>query len=189
MEYLHAQGYPVPEVYESDGADLIMERLVGPTMLDAFPRRPWRLNQWAAMLAELHTRLEAVPVPSLDLPARSGPPQVLIHADLHPDNVMITDDGPIVIDWPNASIGPRGFDVASTWVLVTTSALEGSRILRAMQSTARTHFVKRFLADCDQKLARSLLPAAAQHRLEDRHLRPGEAEAIQALLAAQRPIS
>src|SRR5690606_5452482 len=35
MAYLHGLGYPVPEVYEAAGADLVMERVDGPTLLRA----------------------------------------------------------------------------------------------------------------------------------------------------------
>ncbi len=35
-------GYPVPEVYDADGRDLVMEHLEGPTMLKSIGDRPWR---------------------------------------------------------------------------------------------------------------------------------------------------
>jgi len=41
MRYLHGQGYPVPEVFDADGADLVMARVPGPTMLAELGRRPW----------------------------------------------------------------------------------------------------------------------------------------------------
>lgn len=41
MQYLSRQGYPVPTVYDSDGADLVMERIHGSTMSNGLARQPW----------------------------------------------------------------------------------------------------------------------------------------------------
>src|SRR6516225_5170381 len=41
MRYLAASGYPVPEVYDADGRDLVLERLDGTDMLKDLGRRPW----------------------------------------------------------------------------------------------------------------------------------------------------
>ena len=35
----------------------------------------------------------------------------VLHLDLHPGNVMLTDDGPFVIDWSNGCAGEAG----QTW--------------------------------------------------------------------------
>src|SRR5580692_6881183 len=36
-------GVPVPEVFDADGPDIVMERVDGPTMLADLARCPWRL--------------------------------------------------------------------------------------------------------------------------------------------------
>jgi aminoglycoside phosphotransferase (APT) family kinase protein len=185
MRHLHLHGYPVPEVHDADGGDLVMERLDGPTMLDAFARQPWKLNRWARVLADLHTQLEQVPMDGLDLRAKAGAAEVLLHGDLHPDNVMLTARGPVVIDWPNAGFGPRGFDVAYTWVIMATSETDSGRIAGSIQSAARSQFVRRFLAGTDRELARTHLPVAAKIRQTDPNLRPAEADSIQKFLARQ----
>lgn len=185
MRYLHARNYPVPQVYESSGPDLVMERVDGPTMLDAFAHQPWKLRSSARVLASLHDQLARVPLPDLDLPRRFGSSEVLVHADLHPDNVMLTAEGPIVIDWPNVSVGSRGADVANTWLIVATSQIDANGFKGALLSAGRSLFLRTFLRHTDQALARSLLPVAATHRLEDRNLRPGEARSIHELLSAE----
>ncbi len=185
MRYLHGLGYPVPEIHESSGPDLIMERVTGPTMLDSFARQPWRLRSWAAILAALHDRLQSVPLPPIELPRRLGPAEVLVHGDLHPDNVMLATGGPVVIDWPNVSIGARGADVASTWIIVATSQIDAGGFRGVVQSTGRSLFLRSFLRHCDRDLARSLLPAAAEHRLRDRNLRPGEAAKVHELVRVE----
>jgi aminoglycoside phosphotransferase len=47
MEFVRSHGYPVPEIFEvsDDGTDLVMERIDGPTMVDAGAARPWNLRQ------------------------------------------------------------------------------------------------------------------------------------------------
>jgi aminoglycoside phosphotransferase (APT) family kinase protein len=45
------------------------------------------------------------------LPARDGTPR-LCHGDLHPSNVIASADGPVLVDWFDASRGDRVADVA-----------------------------------------------------------------------------
>ena len=53
MRAVRAAGYPVPEVFEVDGSDLVMERVAGVDMVKDIERRPWRARHYGAMLAEL----------------------------------------------------------------------------------------------------------------------------------------
>jgi Ser/Thr protein kinase RdoA (MazF antagonist) len=45
------------------------------------------------------------------LPVRTGTPR-LCHGDLHPSNVIVSRDGPVLVDWFDASRGDRVADVA-----------------------------------------------------------------------------
>ena len=74
---------------------LVLELVDGPTMLADLGRRPWRLARHARTLAELHARLHKVPYEG----------ERLLHLDLHPDNVLLSARGPVVIDWTNARAG------------------------------------------------------------------------------------
>src|SRR5215469_1430981 len=71
MQYLAAAGYPVPEVYDAGGQDLVMERLDGPDMLADLSRRPWLIPRHARTLADLHNRLHQISAPA-DLPEVTG---------------------------------------------------------------------------------------------------------------------
>ena len=53
MAHARACGVPVPEVFDVSGADIVMERAAGPTMLDVLGRRPWTLRAHARELARL----------------------------------------------------------------------------------------------------------------------------------------
>ncbi|WP_326794567.1 phosphotransferase [Streptomyces sp. NBC_01808] len=115
MTHLGERGFPVPQVYDADATDLVMERLEGPTMATALRRRPWRCAAYGRMLARLHDRLHTVPAPEFLPPsAASGSGDRVLHLDLHPENVILTARGPYVIDWPNAAAGAPACDVAMT---------------------------------------------------------------------------
>ena len=184
MGHVHAHGYPVPEVFDAEAGDLVMERLEGPTMLEAFGSRPWRLRGWSRMLADLHLRLEDVPRPEVELPVR-GCAEAIVHGDLHPDNVILTERGPVVIDWPNAVLGPKGFDAAHTWLLVATADIEAGPMTSVLQTWGRGAFLRRFVDRCGRDRLRAHLPEAAAHKLLDPNVRPHEADAMRALVREQ----
>jgi aminoglycoside phosphotransferase (APT) family kinase protein len=114
MAYAAGLGFPVPEVFSASGPDLVMERLDGPTLAQALIGG-MPLDDGATMLADLLRRLH-------ELPARSGPGTV-VHLDLHPDNVLLTSRGPVVIDWRNARDGPADLDTAFTALILAQVAI------------------------------------------------------------------
>lgn len=61
MARLHTLGFPVPRVYSARQRDLIMERLYGPTMVEALVSRDLEAERAGEMLAELHKRLHKLP--------------------------------------------------------------------------------------------------------------------------------
>ncbi|GFJ94944.1 hypothetical protein Prum_085860 [Phytohabitans rumicis] len=113
MAYVAGRGYPVPAVHRAEGPDLVLERLDGPTMLAAFDAGTLDLDAGARLLADLHTRLHAVPPRGADC---------VLHLDLHPDNVILSARGPVVIDWRNATDGPADLDVALSALILAQVA-------------------------------------------------------------------
>ncbi|MGS2618206.1 phosphotransferase [Micromonospora sp. LZ34] len=113
MAYLHRLGYPVPQVHRADGPDLVMRRLTGPTLAEAAVSGHTDVRSAGRLLADLLRRLHA-------LPARrsTDPADRVLHLDLHPENVMLTPDGPVVIDWHSTAEGPPGLDLAVTALIV-----------------------------------------------------------------------
>ncbi|MFF4396554.1 phosphotransferase family protein [Streptomyces sp. NPDC001480] len=80
--------------------------------------RSTRRGCCAAELARLLRLLHAVPArDSADPGAR------VLHLDLHPDNVILTPDGPRVIDWSNAEDGPPGLDWGTSAVILAQVAV------------------------------------------------------------------
>ncbi len=184
MRHLRANGYPVPEVFDADGTDLVMQRLDGVTMLADLQSHPWRVHRHADTMVDLHRRLVAVPIDGLaELPVRFGRCEAVVHLDFHPDNVMLTADGPKVFDWTNVALGPAAADVADAWIVAAAGTIEGAWWLRFAGEQVRRRFVDRFVDGCGRAAAIALLPALGEHRLRDRNMRPEEVARINALLA------
>jgi aminoglycoside phosphotransferase (APT) family kinase protein len=116
IQQLHALGYPVPEVFGWDGPRIVMERVVGPTLGERLFAGEVTVEEAATTQADLQARLHALPWPG-------GQP--LLHLDLHPLNVLVGPDGPVVIDWTNAEPGPPGLDLALSAVILAGVALTG----------------------------------------------------------------
>ena len=184
MVHARARGVPVPEVFDASGPDLVMEYAEGPTMLQAVARQPWTLERQARLLAKLHDLVHAVPGLSWQ-PAPFGDGEALLHRDLHPDNVILTQDGPLVIDWEGAVRGPAAADIALTWVIVSTSEVPGPWLQRAVGLAGQRWFARRFLAAAPP-LAPGCIPAMARQRLGDHNVRESEAATLRRLLESRR---
>jgi aminoglycoside phosphotransferase (APT) family kinase protein len=169
MRHAADHGYPVPRVLEVTADALVLERVDGPTMLADLRRRPWRLSRHAALLAELHKRLHEIAAPQ-GVPD-TGKGDRLLHLDLHPDNVLLSPEGPVVIDWTNARRGDPALDVALTWVIAATSGGRQGRV-----------FLRRFLPHFDREAVLEALPAAAERRIADPNVTDDEREAVRRLV-------
>jgi aminoglycoside phosphotransferase (APT) family kinase protein len=173
MRHARRHGYPVPDVLEVTADSLVLEKVDGPTMWEAAAGRPMAVEEHASVLARLHEELHEIDAPD-GLP-EVGPGDRLLHLDLHPGNVILSPDGPVVVDWTNARRGDPAFDVALTWVIGATSTGLG-RLGSA--------FTERFLAQFDRDELLRVLPAAAEYRLADANVTEEERQAIRELVAA-----
>jgi aminoglycoside phosphotransferase (APT) family kinase protein len=149
---VYAAGVPTPaagEIVELAGRrGLIYERLEGKSMLQEINARPWTLLQQARALAELQATINRQSISGLplyrdrlaydirqtehldqrlqtqalallsSLPSGTN----LCHGDYHPGNVLITQNGPVVIDWITASAGSPWTDAARTSLILTIGA-------------------------------------------------------------------
>ncbi|MEV4637106.1 phosphotransferase [Actinoplanes sp. NPDC049548] len=125
MRYLAGLGYPVPAVHEASGADMVLERLDGPTMAGAVGSGDLTPAQAAAELAGLLRRLHELP-PWPGAPAGS----CLVHLDLHPENVLLTSRGPVVIDWRNTRPGEADLDTALSALILAEVSLADHPLAR-----------------------------------------------------------
>lgn len=127
---------------ETDGRlGFVMDRVDGPTMLHCLTRQPWKLWAYASMLANLHVSMHRQATTSLpsqrerfhrvidglgeqlnsetiellhEALEELDDATVICHGDFHPDNVILSDQGPIIIDWGPATAGAPAADVAWT---------------------------------------------------------------------------
>lgn len=186
MSWTRAHGVPVPEVFDADGLDIVMERVDGPTMLADLARHPWRLARHAATLARLHAQVHAVP--ALDwLRTPFGDGGSLLHMDFHPDNVLMSARGPVVIDWEGAARGPAEADLALCWVVVATSEVPGSAWQRAVGRAGQRLFADIMLRRSGLNVDAACRARAAGFRLLDPNLRPAEHARVRRVIAQGNP--
>ncbi|MFB7359277.1 phosphotransferase [Streptomyces gardneri] len=161
MTRLAGHGYPVPAVLDAEGPDLVMERLTGPSLLDALLDGSYEPETAGELLAELLARLHALPDTRL------------AHLDLHPGNVVLTAArGPVVIDWQTAEEAPPGLDCAMSALILAEVAVSPAPYapgahagLAALLTAVRTPLLPH-------------LPAARARRAADPNLTAGEIAAL-----------
>ncbi|MFI6904314.1 phosphotransferase [Nonomuraea sp. NPDC050394] len=173
MEHVRAQGYPVPEVFDATETDLVMTRLHGPTMFEVLVRKPWKVAGHGRLLGRLHDRLHAIEAPDWLDPS---PGDRVLHLDLHPLNVIMTPDGPSVIDWCNAAAGEPAFELATTYLTLRTSEIPITMIKLIRRPLARA-LLRGSATDPFPRLA-----DAAAARLRDPHTTPTERVRLRRLL-------
>jgi aminoglycoside phosphotransferase (APT) family kinase protein len=159
-------GLPVPAVGEvltmEDRTGIIFSRVSGPTLVEYFATYPWTVFRSVRLFTDLHIRMHAQALPDLpsqrqqlrrligeadvpetwrqealerldDLP--DG--QMLCHGDYHPENVLITRAGPVIIDWFTATCGNPLADVACTSLLLEAAELPSSPMAQWLLASAR----------------------------------------------------
>lgn len=133
MEYVGGLGYPVPEVHSAEGSEMVLERLDGKTMVQAFMAGELTVEEGAAIIAGLLARLHELPPWPRDaeIGHHSGlfpgvQPVSVLHLDLHPENVLLTSRGPVVIDWCNARLGEADLDTGVSALIMASVAIDGT---------------------------------------------------------------
>jgi hypothetical protein len=138
---------------------VVFERIAGKSLAQLLPRRPWNLGSFARLTADVHLRLHqhhSADLPPLGdrlvakidhadvlgrglrrrakdaLAGLDGQGSSVLHGDLHADNVLLTEGGPQVIDWLDASRGDPAADVARSQWLSSSAVLPPEVPLRPM---------------------------------------------------------
>ena len=135
-----AAGVPTPEVLDEVTLEgrfgIVMTRLDGPTLLEHLRSGAMNSRQAGTLLAKLYRSVHATPPPPgtitlqyliasasplmprhiafgiLPLMERLPPGDGLCHLDLHPSNVIMTAEGPRIIDWAFPVRAPAAADLA-----------------------------------------------------------------------------
>ena len=108
-----------------------------------------------------------------------SPGGALLHRDLHPLNVLIGPDGPVVIDWTNAARGSPDVDAALSYILMSCYKLDGWR-----DRAARRVLVGVFARARGRSIIEHGLQGAAEFKLADPNTTPGERAVLDRLLTA-----
>ncbi|MEV5600354.1 phosphotransferase [Streptomyces sp. NPDC052299] len=163
MSYLSASGYPVPRLGpqppSAGPGDLVLQRLNGPTMLESLMSGEIGAEEGAELLAGLLAELHTIPAR-----LSPDPEDRVLHLDLHPDNVLMTADGPVVIDWSNAEEGPPALDRAMSALILAQVAVDPDHPAAEGARELVTALVPRLAAD-DGIPARHLADAATRRTL------------------------
>jgi tRNA A-37 threonylcarbamoyl transferase component Bud32 len=185
MAHVRAQGYPVPEVFDvsDDGLELVMARVDGETMIDVAARRPWLLRRFGAQLGDLHARLHALDAPDWLHAASVGEGDKVVHMDLHPFNVLMAADGPVVIDWTNAARGNPAVDATATWILLASGEVNARALKALTVRYGRGVFVKAFLRTVEVDDLRRVAPEVVEWKCKDLNMTDQERARMRELIS------
>ena len=182
---------PVPacqEMIDLEGRrGIVYQRLYGPTLLSVLSGNPIKLPYYAGMMADVHQQIHQIAMPmfpSLKNQLKNSIDQVhllsgevktycliilddlpeddkLCHFDFHPDQIIMTEDGPYIIDWGAACKGDPLADVARTSLIVFTASVQHlPRLTRIMVTSGREimHkiYINQILKDEDRIAAKQL---------------------------------
>ena len=141
-------GVRVPAVYGVETVDgrhgMILQRIDGDDLFEIVARNPWRIFSLSSLTARLQADMHGQAAPAALTPVRErhrraisgsgAPPQFtdaalktldrlpdgdrLLHGDFHPGNIMLSDQGPVIIDWTGAGRGSPEADFARTIMIL-----------------------------------------------------------------------
>lgn len=168
-------GIPSPaagEILEMNGRQgLIYEHIQGISMLQDMNAHPWTILKHARSLAALHVRINKQSITGLpsckeglryaigktpyltdDLRNKAlalldtlPDGQQLCHGDYHPGNVILTKDGPIIIDWMTARAGSPWMDVARTSLLLSIGPKSAGKLVSPIIKIAIRLYYRAYL--------------------------------------------
>ncbi|WP_324607779.1 phosphotransferase [Paenibacillus sp. IHBB 10380] len=72
---------------------------------------------------------------------------MICHYDFHPDNIIISPNGPIIIDWLNLLVGNREADVTRTSMMIQSDSLPPNAPSWLIHREFREFFNKEYLTE------------------------------------------
>lgn len=194
---------------------IVYEWIEGPSMLRELSQKPWTFTRVARQFAELHLSMHrclCAEFPSqreqmvgriqdssllsaalksrvLERLERLPDGNAVCHGDFHPDNILVSPRGPVVIDWMGATRGHPLADVATTALLLRISDLPPGidvlqqRLLQALREAFYRAYARWYFRSSpyrQEQVDDWVAPAAAA--ILDRGRTPGEQERLAALV-------
>jgi uncharacterized protein (TIGR02172 family) len=198
---VNASGVKSPlakEIVNMEGRNgLFYERVHGESMLATLMRKPWKVMDYARILARLHAQMHecvfdaTIPAQRKRLENKINHTDALstalkeallkdlrslpdgdrvCHGDFHPANVLISREGATVIDWIDSSRGNPLADVARTTIILRGAAVtSANRFLRFLIKTAHAMYLQEYfrLRPNGEDEYRRWLPIVAAARLSE----------------------
>ena len=176
------------ELIEMDGRHgIVFEKIEGVSLLADLQAKPWKMFTLARQLGELHAQIHAVRAP-VELPSqrqqiedgisaargvedadkeavltylRELPEgESLCHGDFHPDNILLSEQGPVIIDWLTGARGQPLADIARTSLIFQTAGLAPATpihirlMIKISRAFLHEQYLKRYLqmrpTECQQ---------------------------------------
>ena len=110
------------------------------------------------------------------------PGDVVGHHDLHPLNVLLSPNGPVLIDWANTAAGPRGFDAALSYLLMAAYAVDSTR-----DELGRRLLLRSFMRVRGREAIEAGLEDACAARLADPNTTDGERAGVERIRSEGLP--
>jgi aminoglycoside phosphotransferase (APT) family kinase protein len=143
------EGAPAPQIFEliqlENRNGIVYEWIEGPTILQLLLSKPWQVKQLSRQFAEIHFSIHQIPLDGMtsyrdrwlsDIERVTGlsaddkekliarvakipEGSQLCHFDFHPDQIVYSQRGVVILDWMNVCRGDPAADVARTKILLT----------------------------------------------------------------------
>jgi tRNA A-37 threonylcarbamoyl transferase component Bud32 len=152
---------------------LIYEKVEGTTMLSYIEPTKISVSYYAKLMAQLHFELHQVEIDInsnlkneltksikntqvitepektivLDILGRLPEGKVLCHYDFHPGNIILSPNGPVIIDWLNTLVGHQLADVTRTFMMIDSTVLPPNAPTWLIERDYRELFGKEYLGE------------------------------------------
>ncbi len=174
-------GLRVPKPFEivevEDKTGIIFERIQGRTMLEEISEKPWKVKKLSKELGKLHNAIhqclngsllsyrldlqfqidkapflsEEVKIKLMEMVGELEDSNGICHGDLHPDNIILSPKGPVIIDWINSRRGNKLLDLARTSIMIKYGHIPSDEpfikraILKKMRNVLYRDYMKEYI--------------------------------------------
>lgn len=174
-------GIRVPEVYDiiqqGPRTGIVMEYIQGHTITEVLSKTPHKIKYYAHKLALVHANLHKMPSTNftnqrqfmstaiLQTRQRLGNKantilhhfeslpdgHAICHNDIHQENVMFTEKGPVILDWAEATIGNPTADIVHSILVqehpVPAPIFKSSRLYYHIHNKYRRYFARLYMEE------------------------------------------
>lgn len=193
---------PYEFIQQGDRFGIVSQRIYGSSLMQELQNHPQNVARIARQLADLHVMINQTPAPGglpgqfdqvihkihrTDALSDREKEQIithlhtlpeddcLCHGDFQPDNVLITEKGPVIIDWLTGTRGAAAGDFYRSVMIMTTSAMPAgiprgkTIVLDLFRSLLVRNYQKRYLQKLpipEDELSKWELPVLAARLME-----------------------